>query len=108
MKVYLSGGITNAPNYKEIFAKAKRKLEAMNDDIRVVDPSCLHEGLTYKQYIDISLEMLKSCDAIFMLNGYEDSNGSRFELAYARTVCLTIYYEEENEYRIGDRYGEKI
>ena len=100
MKVYISGAITNVPNYKELFAKAKQELESANIGIECVDPSCLHEGMTYKQYIDITLEMLKSCDAIFILENWRDSKGVSLELAYARTVGLEIYFQEVG-YEVG-------
>ncbi len=41
------------------------------------------------------LEMLKRCDAIYMLKGWEKSVGAQAELATAKNNTLEIIYEEE-------------
>lgn len=39
------------------------------------------------------LEILKRCDAIYLLKGYQKSEGSIKELEIARSVGLEIFYE---------------
>lgn len=46
-----------------------------------------------KVYLDICLELLRRCDAIYMLQGWENSEGSREELAEAKRLGLEILYE---------------
>jgi len=41
------------------------------------------------------LEMLKRCDAIYMMSGYKSSPGSLVELKVAKKERLEIIYEEE-------------
>ena len=40
------------------------------------------------------LEILKRCDAIFMLEGWKDSEGARAELNLAKELKLEIIHEE--------------
>lgn len=41
------------------------------------------------------LEILKRCDAICMLKGWEDSKGAQAEMALAKVRGLSVLYEEE-------------
>ena len=47
-------------------------------------------------WIDMGLEMLKRCDAVFMLRGWESSVGSLKEHELAEELNIPIYYEESN------------
>ncbi len=47
-----------------------------------------------KLWLDGCLELLARCDAIYMLKGWWDSEGSRGELKRAGELGLEIYYEE--------------
>ena len=42
------------------------------------------------------LEWLKSCDAIFMLEGWENSRGARLELETAKKLGLQIFFKLED------------
>ena len=52
------------------------------------------DDCTYQEYMNISIELLKMCDAIFMLNGYERSKGAKAEYAYMYSIGKPIYLEE--------------
>lgn len=90
MKVYISGAITNNPNYREDFKCAEAVLKSQGH--AVINP-VKNLGFEYKDYIDMGLCELMKCDAIYMLKGYEKSNGALLELFYAKTVGLEIIYE---------------
>ena len=45
----------------------------------------------------VDLAVLSICDAIYMLNNWEDSAGAKRELAEAQRLGLDIYYEPEEE-----------
>ena len=87
MKVYISGAITNNPHYKEQFAEAEAKLTA--EGLAVLNP-CKNEGFTYREYINMGLCELMHCDAIYMLEGWENSTGAKLEYEYAVAVGLEV------------------
>lgn len=87
MKIYIAGAITGNPNYLEQFAAAEAKL--IGEGHAVLNP-VRNLGFSYKEYIDMGLNDLMRCDAIYLLNGWEKSNGANLEYLYASTVGLTI------------------
>ena len=46
-------------------------------------------------FLEGDLTILKRCDAIFMLNNWDSSEGAQEELRQARRDGLEIYFEEE-------------
>lgn len=90
MKVYISGAITNNPNFKEQFEVAEELLK--NAGHEVINPA-KNQGYTYREYINIGLFELMHCEAIYMLKGYEESVGAKLELEYAKAVGLAIWYQ---------------
>lgn len=92
MKIYIAGPISNDPNYKERFAKAEEKLIAKGH--AVINP-VKNLGFTYKEYIDMGLCELMRCDVIYLLKGFDESNGALLEYAYAETTGMRIIEEGE-------------
>ena len=90
-KIYISGAITNNPNYKEQFAAAEAELIAAGNE--AINPA-KNTGNTYKEYIDKGLMQEMQCDAIYMLPGHEHSTGATLELNYAEAVGMEIMYSE--------------
>ena len=90
MKIYIAGAITNNPNYVEQFAAAEKKLIA--EGYAVINP-VKNSGFTYPEYIDMGLNELMRCDAIYMLKGYENSQGAKLELMYAVTTGKKVFSE---------------
>lgn len=87
MKVYIAGQITNNENYKEDFKAAETYLKEKGH--AVINP-VKNLGFTYKDYIDMGLCELMKCDAICLLDNYEESQGAMLELMYAQTVGIKI------------------
>lgn len=84
-RVYISGPISNNPRYIEDFKAAEDKLRALGYE--PVNP-CRNTGDTYKELIDARLKDLMTCDAMYMLPGWQLSAGATLELKYAQTVGM--------------------
>lgn len=94
MKVYISGPITGDDFYIAKFKKAEEGLRS--EEYEPVNPTKVdEEGLlsTYKELIDADLDLLKECDAIYMLKGWENSKGAKLEHQYAVTTGMWIAYQ---------------
>lgn len=90
MKVYISGSITSNKDYEKQFKNKEEELKKLGH--AVINP-VKNLGFSYREYIDMALCELFKCDVIYMLKGYEESKGALLELQYAKTVGMTIEYE---------------
>ena len=104
MKVYISGAITNNPQYKEQFAAAEEILLAAGHT--VINPA-RNQGDSYRELINVGLFELMQCDAIYLLRGYERSTGATLEHDYARTVGLEIMEEYPDVIGVDDVLCDK-
>lgn len=91
MRVYLSGPITDNPNYIEDFYGIEELL--IRQGLEVINPVRLcdaFEDLSYEEYIRIDLVLLEMCDAVYMLKGWQDSKGAQLEYHYANALKKLI------------------
>ena len=97
MKIYISGAITNNPNYKEDFERAEDYLQREYPSADIINPALVNSYLpkltTYEEYMKMSFCMLDMCEAIYMLNGWSKSCGANRELDYAMANDMIIMYE---------------
>ena len=95
MKIYISGSITGTHDFMERFSIAQKKLE--RDEHDVVNPALVNSNLpkstTYSEYMDMSICMLKMCDAIYLLDGWKSSRGANLEIIFAMLNDKKILYE---------------
>lgn len=97
MKVYISGKITGLPlsEAEERFKDAEELISALN--LTPVNP--LKNGLprhsTWEEHMAKDIELLKQCEAIFMLENWEDSRGAKIEYDFAIGSGKTIMYENQ-------------
>lgn len=98
MKIYISGPITgwNIDGVRTRFKAAEATLEMQGYD--AVNPleNGLPEDAPYDEHMKRDLEMLAECDAIYMLTGWERSNGCRIEFNAAVKAGKKITYEKDN------------
>lgn len=83
-RVYISGPITGVIEAEEYFREAEQKIEAAG--FIAINPYTLINGggkLTWGDYIDMDLAILKKCNCIYMLNGWQNSRGACIEKEYA-------------------------
>lgn len=89
-RVYLSGPISNSPDYFEKFDGAKRDFESLN--YIVLNPTIFPLGLSQADYMRLSIAMIDCCDAICMLKGWENSDGASAEYLYAKKCGKEILF----------------
>ena len=100
-RIFISGGITNVPNYENYFKRAEMELLAKG--YAVVNPAVLGRGLLpnaefeHGEYLRVSLTMLDLCDCIYMLDGWENSVGAKAEYEYAVQNRKGVLFEGEAE-----------
>jgi len=94
MKIFISGKITGVVDYKKKFDNAEKLLKHFNHS--VMNPAVLPLGFEYNDYMSICLEMLKVCNGIYMLTGWQFSEGAKTEWKYAKKMHMKIMYEVLN------------
>lgn len=99
---YISGAITNNPNYKKQFFNAEKHLESQGEtvlnpvklglmlELRDGDPS-------WTDYMKLDIAALIQCDAVYMLQGWQSSKGATLEHYLAKELGLKIIYQEGND-----------
>ena len=102
MKIYISGKISGMNRFRSklLFRNAQRYLEGKgyevinpwkNQDIQdVVDM-----GGDYTAILLECLNVLGSCDAIYMLDNFMESRGAKAEHAFAIACGIKVYYCKE-------------
>ncbi len=95
MKVYISGAITNNPNYLVEFDAAEKALVEAGHE--VVNPARINmplpESTTHDEFMHVSFALMDLCDSVFMLESWDKSHGAHMELEYAMRHKMTITFE---------------
>lgn len=82
MKIYISGEISSClDTYKEVFKKKQEELEQKGHV--VINPSAIPLESESSSYLHICLAMIDESEAIYMLDGFDDSKKALVEMLYA-------------------------
>ena len=95
MKIYISGAITNNPNYKQQFQEAEQHLKQLYPNAIILNPTILPEGLDYNDYMHIDMAMIEIADMIYFIEGWEESKGANIELCHAIAHNKKIVYLDQ-------------
>ena len=100
MKIYISGPITNVALCESRFNNAAGYLR--NKGHQAINPYTIPEPRKsngrddWSYYMRESVKLLATADQIYMLEGWEDSNGATIEHNLARDINLPIMYEKDD------------
>lgn len=93
--VYIAGPMTGLPDFnRPAFFAAEQILKAHGHI--VLNPAVLPDGLEYEDYMGISEAMLIRADCIYLLNGWEHSQGAMRERSTAIARNMFIEYQAGN------------
>ena len=105
MKIFISGPMTGYPkyNFPEFDAWEKRLAAAGHE---VVNPTHISRSYKKEEVLDHGekflemqqrqLDALKTCDTIFLLNGWENSNGAKLELKAALELNRNVVLQDNS------------
>lgn len=96
-KVYISGKITGIEKESiPLFAKGCREVKKMG--FEPVNPRDvkLDNTATWAHYMKADIKLLMDCDAIYMLDNWEDSQGAKIELELAERVEISVMYQSNH------------
>ena len=98
-KIYISGPISGTKDYKSRFKVAADEIRAKGhepvnpcDLNRILDPATT----TWTQYMLADIGLLKACDAVVVLEGWESSRGAKIEVKKAQELGMTVYKQIDN------------
>lgn len=93
MIIYICGPMKGIKDFNRPAFNITAALLEEGGDV-VLNPAVLPSGLSQPQYMDICLAMLRSADAIFLLNRWELSSAAQAEMALAHKLGLKVIERE--------------
>lgn len=95
-RVYISAPISgyDLEDRKSVFADMEQRLIGKGYEVCNPMGKQWQAGLTTQEYMRKDLEMLLTCDAILLLNGWNRSAGCKCELDVAVAIGLDVYFED--------------
>ena len=97
MKIYVAGKITGLDRKSVLdkFEAARKELAAQGHSVFVPTVLPEYESVTHDDYMRVCFAMIDICDAIFMLDDWQQSNGARMECQYASDWRKKILYQDD-------------
>lgn len=102
MKIYVAGKITglDRSESEKKFLKAKVKLVKAGHSVFIPTVLPVYEDVTHENYLHICYSMIDVCDAVYILDNWQNSIGARKELQYASDWGKEIIYEDSYAFPI--------
>lgn len=100
-RIYISGPISghDIEERRKEFRKIQTFLEICHHDIEVVNP--MENGLpaeaTTHEHMKRDIELLLTCDMIFMMRKWTHSKGCKVEFDVATAIGLPVLFEESGK-----------
>lgn len=88
--IYIAGPMRG---YEDYNSKAFNDKEKVLRELGylVINPSVLPKDLPEEHYMPICLAMVRECDAVIMLDGYQNSSGSMVEYSFAIQCHIPVF-----------------
>lgn len=101
MKIYISGKITglDIAVAEDLFEAAENKLKSAG--MEPVNPCKIlpyDPKHTWEDYMVEDVRALFKCNAILMLDNWQDSRGARVEHAIAKELGLKVFYSQNHNF----------
>lgn len=95
--IYIAGKVTGELPEPTTDKFKKKQIELEGKGFDVVNPIEVVNNVNENWHtaMEMCLQALESCDAIFMLPCYVDSKGAKVELKTAKEMGIQIYYNLE-------------
>lgn len=95
-RIYLSGGISGR-KYEQVHTQFEQMEYYFTvHDHEVVNPAKFGmDERTWEEYMKMSIIEMMSCDAVFMLEGWQNSRGATIERNLAWNLNIPVYYQKE-------------
>ena len=101
MKIYIAGPMTGIENFnRDEFYRAELDLVKLGHI--VWNPAYHPDGFTHAEYMQVCLPAVRFCDAVYMLNGWEQSVGATAEYVEAVSHNKTIFFQSHPDKRVTD------
>lgn len=101
MRIYISGPITNDPNYITRFWITEMRLKERFSRSQIFNPASAHEKMPdwmkHRQYMELCQIELRWCDTAYFMRGWETSKGCRMEHEWAKEWGMKIIEEGEDD-----------
>lgn len=93
--VYISGPMTGLPefNYPEFERVSEALKELGYEVVSPAQPELLGDGIGWDFCMRSSIVLLMKCNAIYMLDGYENSRGAMLEYAISGALKMVVLNE---------------
>lgn len=86
MRIYISGPITGTSDCLLRFEAAEKLLRKRFPLAEIINPAevcrSLPKSFSHADYMDICLTLLKKCEKLYLMNGWERSEGCREEWSF--------------------------
>ncbi|HOG36782.1 MAG TPA: DUF4406 domain-containing protein [Paludibacteraceae bacterium] len=92
LKIYISGPMSGMPKLNiAAFETIKKALETIGADVYTPHQNGLPKDATYNEHLVRDIELLLSCDAIYQLQGWQESTGAQIEMFIAKRMGLLCF-----------------